>query len=145
MKYSELPDNKKEIFQVPDGYFEHLPGRVLQRIERQQTAQAPSTRKLYATPLRLAGMAAMLVLAAYLALWPRPQQSDSMPQTSAYVQVNSEDLLNGLTRAEVAEFMLSEEEITPDLLDLQGVLNEMPVTLLPEEEDLLLLDMADFF
>ncbi len=130
-KLNEIP--KKEIFGVPDGYFDDLPSRIQARIEgiRPQTAPA------FVFRYRLQYVVPVAIVVALAALWiisPRTATdvetvlaSIETEQLVAYLQdteVNTEDILQQI------EFSYEEiDEIETEVYDLDFTEEDLDILL----------------
>jgi hypothetical protein len=100
--------SKRNIFEIPDGYFDQLPLKIQSRVENSKASarSIPSFGIVvrYAIPLVVVG-----VVAGYL-LWPKPAS-----QHDILASVSTENLINFLNESDIS---------TEDLLDL-AKLDEM--------------------
>ncbi len=64
-----LPDRKENPFRVPDGYFDNLSDRVMDRIRMTEEQNVNSSRKIYLRPyLSLAASISGLALVVYIVM-----------------------------------------------------------------------------
>lgn len=98
-KLEDIP--KKEIFDVPEGYFDKLPGIIQARVAREVTPRFSMAR----FTLRYALPAMMVVVAAVL--WFMPQSSSTDPEA----------LLAGIQTEELVAFISEGDLSTEELMD----------------------------
>ncbi len=93
--------SKKNIFEVPDGYFDRLPLKIQAKVEsaKPSTSSSPSFALVfrYALPLVLVGIAAYL-------FWPKPNQSQ-------------DDLLASISTESLISFLNETDMSTEDLIE----------------------------
>jgi hypothetical protein len=94
MKLEDLP--KKEIFTVPDGYFEKLPGVIQARVAAPSKAARPVLRYTlqYALPV--------VVLLAAGIFWFAPATTSSTQAETLLADVNTEDLIAFLNDTDIS-------------------------------------------
>lgn len=100
-KLDDIP--KRNIFEVPDGYFDRLPLKIQARVEstKPSTGSSPffSFALRYAIPVVLVGM-----VAAYM-FWPKPYQ-------------NQDELLASVSTESLVSFLNETDISTEDLIEL---------------------------
>lgn len=93
MKLEDIP--KKEIFTVPDDYFDKLPGNIQARISVQKSERSffaiPMVR--YALPVLIVGIAAWF--------WLTPTSTAALTAEEMVAQVATEDLLAYINETDV--------------------------------------------
>jgi hypothetical protein len=96
MKLEDLP--KKEIFDVPEGYFEKLPGVIQARIaeRKQQTASRPVLRYAfqYAVPL-------VMIITIGL-IWFEKSDSNQSSTESLLADIQTKDLITYLNNTDMS-------------------------------------------
>ena len=98
-KLEDIP--KKEIFDVPEGYFDKLPGIIQARVASESTPRFSVAR----FTLRYALPAMMIVVAAVL--WFMPQSTSTDPEA----------LIAGIQTEELIAFISEGDLSTDELLD----------------------------
>lgn len=91
-KLEDIP--RKNIFEVPDGYFEKLPGIIQSRV----TSGEKQSRPVFSSALRLA-VPLVLVMAIAAVFWLDRPEADANPQ-SILASVQTEDLVAYLSEAD---------------------------------------------
>jgi hypothetical protein len=91
--------SKENIFRVPDGYFEKLPGVIQARVAK------PEPKNWFAPAFRFAMPVVALVLA--LAIWFTSQQGNSMEEQLNEIQ--TEELMAYLEESDLSADVLTEE------------------------------------
>jgi hypothetical protein len=137
MKLEDLP--KKEIFDVPEGYFEKLPGVIQARIadSKQQTTSRPVLRYAfqYALPL-------VMIITIGL-IWFEKSSPDQSATESLLAEIQTEDLITYLDNTDMTTDELLEhasldaadaEEIELEVYDLN--LDNEALDILTDEMDL---------
>ena len=122
MKLEDIP--KKEIFRVPEGYFDGLPSKIQARIDAQETGHQESFvfrfKLQYALPL--------LTLLALGILWfsryDQPKDAESL-----LASVETEDLIAYLNESEITtEDLLNHVEFNSlDLEEIETEVYELPL------------------
>lgn len=93
-KLDDIPG--KQPFEVPDGYFEQLPGRIQARIQG-----APSARAMaFGYSLRYAAAVVVLGIVAAVWLW-RPSTGDSQSPEAILASVGTSDLVAYLNEGDI--------------------------------------------
>lgn len=136
MKLEDLP--KKEIFDVPEGYFEKLPGTIQARIaERKQSESRPVLRYAfqYALPL--------VTIITIGFLWFENNSSNQSSTESLLAEIQTEDLITYLDNTDMSTDELLEhasldatdaEEIEQEVYGLD--LDDETLDILTDEIDL---------
>lgn len=110
-KLEDIP--KKQVFDVPEGYFEKLPGIIQARVASQQRQE--KVRPVFAYTLRYALPA---VLAVALVIFWFNRQSDVMSAESILASVQTEDLVAYLSEADLTtDELLEDVVLNPDDVD----------------------------
>jgi hypothetical protein len=118
-KLEDIP--KKEIFQVPDGYFEALPGILQSRIANKKSAQETSFFIRYRMALGYS-LSVVFILIASIFWYTRTAQSTDAE--SILAAVNTEALISYLEESDVTmEDLLQNIEFTGN--DLEDIENEV--------------------
>ncbi len=99
--------SKRNIFEVPDGYFDKLPSKIQARIEQNQPER--SAFSVFSFSLRYAMPALVIGLAVYL-IWPKTTSK-------------GEDLLASVSTEHLVAFLNETDMSTEDLLEAAN-LNE---------------------
>ena len=117
---------KKPIFNVPEGYFEQLPGKIQQRIDAGSNKEVPVFARLrlqYALPALV-----LLVIVAWLF-----RTTPATDAESILASVETEDMIAYLNSSELTtEEVLDEVQFNP--LDIEDI--EMEVYQLQLEDDI---------
>ncbi len=110
-KLEDIP--KKQVFDVPEGYFEKLPGIIQARVASQQRQE--KVRPVFAYTLRYALPA---VLAVMLVIFWFNRQADVMSAESILASVQTEDLVAYLSEADLTtDELLEDVVLNPDDVD----------------------------
>lgn len=110
-KLEDIP--KKQVFDVPEGYFEKLPGIIQARVASQQRQE--KVRPVFAYTLRYALPA---VLAVALVIFWFNRQADVMSAESILASVQTEDLVAYLSEADLTtDELLEDVVLNPDDVD----------------------------
>lgn len=103
MKLDDIP--KKNLFQVPDEYFEQLPGRIQSRVQGRQRQGA-----FYSRPVLRYALATFLVAAvAFAWVWRGAGGSDAESPETILASLATGDLIAYLDEAEVTTDELLDE------------------------------------
>lgn len=126
-RLDEIP--KKTLFEVPEGYFEKLPGRIQSRISQPEPAPAWGRMALrYALPVALIGIAAVVFLVNRPALSPEEVIAGiESEQLVAYLEdseINTDELLNGIT-LDTDELEMLELDALGDMELDEATLNDL--------------------
>ncbi len=98
---------KEDGFRVPEGYFEVLPGRIMERVRQERTA-VPLRRRFYRVAVA-AAVALFLAGGTWFATREAFAPSPTEQGLQAYI-LNNEEVDEIL----LYDFLEQEEEITPD-------------------------------
>ena len=110
MKLEDLP--KKPIFNVPEGYFEQLPGKIQARIETQK-----SPERAFVFRYRLQYVVPVILLAMAAVLWFNRSQSPADVET-ILASIETEQLVAYLNDSELTtEDVLEEVDFNSDDID----------------------------
>lgn len=118
MKLEDLP--KKEIFDVPEGYFEKLPGTIQSRIaERGQRESRPVLRYAfqYALPL-------VTIIAIGLVWFENTSSSNQSPAELLLAEIQTEDLITYLDNTDMTTDELL-ENASLDVTDAEEIEEEV--------------------
>jgi hypothetical protein len=111
MKLDDLP--KKNIYQVPDRYFDQLPGRVMARVREKESANNPvAMLAFWRQPFLRAGLAALALVLTFIYLFTF---KSGQPQPGA----GSEALLANVTEKEALEYLMVSDQL--ETRDLTGL------------------------
>ena len=89
-KYIEEKVGRRNPFQVPEGYFDHLADQVMASLpERQPVADAPKARRVTLRPLYYAAAAVCAFVISVVVWQSFPETSQPMPVQAS---VSSQDL-----------------------------------------------------
>lgn len=117
MKLDDLP--KKNIYQVPDRYFDQLPGRVMSRVREKESANNLVTMlPFWRQPLLQGALAGLALILSFVFIFTFNSQQ---PQPSAA----GEWMLADVTEKEAVEYLMASDQL--EAQDLTG----LP---LPEED-----------
>jgi|SRR5688572_319752 len=105
---------KKQIFEVPDGYFEKLPAIIQTRVSEQGKEKS---RWSYPSSLRLALPALILLIVGFF--WFNQFQSD-LNAENILASIETEDLMAYLSEADVSTDELL-ESVTLDAQDVMSI------------------------
>ena len=115
-KLEDIP--KKTIFEVPEGYFDKLPGVIQSRISEKKPVREGAS--YFALSLRYA-LPAIVFIAASLFVYQNYYNSQASDVTSILASVDSQDLVDYLDEDEVSMEDILEDvsagEINPDELN----------------------------
>lgn len=118
MKLEDLP--KKEIFDVPEGYFEKLPGVIQARIaeRKQQTTSRPVLRYAfqYALPL--------VIIGAIGLIWFEKSSSKPSSIEITLAEIQTEDLITYLDDTDMSTDELL-EHASLDAADVEEIEHEV--------------------
>lgn len=127
-RLDEIP--KKTLFQVPEGYFEKLPGRIQDRISRpERSLEVPALGKLalrYALPVVILGAAALFLVNKPELSPEEVIASIESEQLVAYLQdseLNTEDLLENVN-LDADEIINLEIDALGDMMIDEAVIEE---------------------
>jgi hypothetical protein len=115
------PDNipKKEFFNVPDGYFESLPGRIQARISK----ELPIQEQRFVTRYKLQYVFPVIIVLAATIFWFIPSQKSTDVQT-LLSQVETKDLVRYLSESDITtEDIL--ENVDFNSIDAEAIENEV--------------------
>lgn len=98
---------KKNQFEVPDGYFEDLPLRIQKRIESEQ--QRKQTIALPSWSLAMAASIALIIVSVYL-LQNNPSSSEDL-----LAEISEEDLIAYIDELEISSYDIA--TTFPDITD----------------------------
>ncbi len=121
-KLSDLP--KHNVYKVPEGYFERLPMRVM---ERTAGAGEPEQAWFAAVwkPVRVA-MAPLLLLAMFVGVYLFNVPSQPQPFTNSLSYVGEAEIVDYLSNdiyletADFAELAIANQEMTVDFLNISS-------------------------
>lgn len=115
---------KKQIFEVPDGYFEKLPGIIQSRVNDRRNE---SWRPAYRYSLQFA-LPAILLLVAGIFWFNQPQPDTSVENILASIQ--TEELISYLSEADMTtEELLDNVELRPeDANNIEESVYQFPLT-----------------
>jgi hypothetical protein len=118
MKLEDLP--KKEIFDVPEGYFEKLPGTIQSRItEGKQSESRPMLRYAlqYALPL-------VIIITIGFVWFENTSPSNQSPAELLLAEIQTEDLITYLDNTDMTTDELL-ENATLDATDVEEIEQEV--------------------
>jgi hypothetical protein len=121
-KLEDIP--KKQIFEVPDGYFEKLPGIIQSRVATER--REPSLWSVRSFGLRYA-LPAVILIAAGIFWFTRPQSDLTTENILASIQ--TQDLVAYLGEADfTTEELIEDADLdTEDALQIEGAVYEFPL------------------
>jgi CRP-like cAMP-binding protein len=133
-KLEDIP--KKTIFEVPEGYFDKLPGVIQSRIAEKNPVRERAS--YFALSLRYA-LPAIVLIAASIFVYQNYYNSESSDVESILASVDSQDLVDYLDEDDVSMEDILEDvdagEINPDELNTMEL----------DFSDVDLLDLSDEF
>jgi hypothetical protein len=119
MKLDDLP--KKNIYQVPDRYFDQLPGRVMSRVREKETANYPSAILTFLRQpfLRgaLAGLAIVLSFIFIFTLNPKNPQPANPSSDAA-------GLLSNISQKDAIDYLMTSDQLDTQDLSALSLSNE---------------------
>lgn len=105
MKLDELP--KKNIYEVPPGYFEKLPGILMTRVQEKNRERNPFwtlVTQTYWLRIALAGLALLIgIFFIFLVNTDKPGQHSQ----------NQEELMAAVSKKEAMDYLLNTEQLHP--------------------------------
>jgi hypothetical protein len=121
-KLEDIP--KKQIFEVPDGYFEKLPGIIQSRVANER--KEPTFWNARSFGLRYA-LPAFILVAVGIFWFTRPQSDLTTENILASIQ--TQDLVAYLGEADfTTEELLEDADLdTEDALQIEGAVYEFPL------------------
>jgi len=109
---------KKSIFEVPEGYFEHLPQKILTRIE----GNSVSRRPLLLRPQFQIGLAlALILIISIYRYWPKPETTYNLQESLSAIDTN--ELLQFAYNHDISFFEINTTVSIPDST-YQSIINE---------------------
>ena len=144
--WEKLTDNNQLPADVPEGYFEQLPDRVLSRIHRGEAASTPSAapvRRWALAPWTYAAAAVLCGAVAYV-LWPRTEPSAAEQDPLALLQQESPENVLQYVEENAYEYANGDRllwETPPDTIVPQNTGNAAPQPL-PSVAELKKIDVA---
>ena len=111
----DLPDGyneKKDIFRVPDGYFDHLPGRVMERVRKEGVSGSTAVVPLRQRVSRLLVAAAAVVL-LFIVSYSLLRRERNVPDNKAGNGVTAYVWSGDVDEQTLYEF-LEREDILPE-------------------------------
>jgi hypothetical protein len=111
MRLEDLP--KKNIYQVPDRYFDQLPAKVMARVRDKEAASNPvAWLTFWHQPFLRGALAGLALVLSFIFIFTinsdQPQSSDT-----------SEALLSSVSETEALDFLMNSDELeTQDLTGL---------------------------
>jgi hypothetical protein len=107
--WDNLP--KRNIYKVPEDYFERLPSRIMKRCEQPEVVARPSWFGLVFSPVRVA-MATLVLGGALITgiiAWDQPSPDSSSPDIS----------LAEISNEEIMQYLLASGQVDPlDMAEL---------------------------
>jgi len=117
MKLEDIP--KKEIFKVPDGYFDSLPSKIQARIDAQATGRQVSFFFQYKLQYALPLLVFLALGIFWYAQYNQPKDAETL-----LASVETEDLIAYLNESEIStEDVLTHIEFNSE--DLEEIENEV--------------------
>jgi hypothetical protein len=105
MKLDNLP--KKNIYQVPDRYFDQLPGRVMARVREKESANNPVALLFFwRQPFLRGALAGLALVLAFIFIY-------NFNSGSGQPTASSEALLSNVTEKEALEYLMASEQLAP--------------------------------
>jgi hypothetical protein len=113
MKLDDLP--KKNIYQVPDRYFDQLPGRVMARVREKESANNPVTMfTFWRQPMLRGALAGVALILSFIFIYTFTSTS---PQPQPFPA--GEWILSDVTETEAVEYLMASDQLeTQDLTGL---------------------------
>jgi hypothetical protein len=111
MKLDDLP--KKNIYQVPERYFDQLPGIVMARVRKKESANNPvALFSFWRQPFLRGALAGLALILSFIFIFTF--NSNPLQPSSA-----SKGLLSNVTENEVLDFLMTSNQLeTQDLAGL---------------------------
>jgi hypothetical protein len=121
MKLDDLP--KKNIYQVPDRYFDQLPGVVMARVREKEAANNPVTiSTFWRQPLLRVALASLaLVLTFFIIFSTNSNQSNSSQSNSSS---GSEVLLSSVSEKDAVEYLMTSDRLETQDLTILALTDE---------------------
>jgi len=113
MKLDDL--NKKNIYKVPEGYFDELPGRIQKRIEAEKEKSAFSSWNL-STSLKIAAPALAIALLIFFVVFQRPEKQKTLSYDEILNEVSVDEMISYLEMTDVTTDEIL-EEVNPENMD----------------------------
>jgi hypothetical protein len=111
MKLDDLP--KKNIYRVPDRYFDQLPGVVMARVREKESANNPVTMlAFWRQPMLRGALAAMALVLSFIFIYTFNSEQAQPASTSEF-------LLADITEKEAVDYLMASGRLEPQ--DLNGL------------------------
>lgn len=103
MKLDDLP--KKNVYLVPDRYFDQLPGRVMARVREKESVENPvALLSFWRQPLLRGALAGLALVLSFIYIFTFTAQP-SAPAASG------EDLLANVTEKEAVDYLMASDQL----------------------------------
>jgi hypothetical protein len=137
MKLDDI--HKENIFKVPDGYFDTLPGRIQDRILEagpEIASVRPIFYRRYLAPIAAAAMVVLLAVLVITEKKPTPEELIARVPTESLISylvssdISTEEIFENINPSIIAEDFFTEDDMSIDSLDISGedveqMLNEL--------------------
>jgi hypothetical protein len=132
IKLDELEN--KQVFSVPNGYFEQLPGQISQKIAQPQSTYAWFRLPVFRYGAALASIFLIVIVGYFIFRTPETQ----LEQPEAILsQVSRQDIIQYLQQADVSQYELVERASDANIILEENALEEIEINqeILLEETD----------
>ena len=133
----DLKQSGQEEFSVPDGYFENLPHRVMDRIHAEESKPVPLWKWLGGPVLKLTlGAVALFAVSAYFIMMDQPKNDVLSLESCDEVQFTIEDAqMAGIAEDDVISALIYDdiEEEYQEIQEAEYILDNVDVDLLLQE------------
>ncbi len=127
LKLNDIP--KHQVHQVPEGYFDRLPMRIMARTAAQEPVADTLWLAQLGQPLRLA-LAPLLLLFVFVGIYLFGIQQAPQPQNVTIASLSSTEIVNYLDMytnvetADLEEHLVADPSLTADFLNVSSVAAE---------------------
>ena len=136
-KLSDIP--RHNVYRVPEGYFDRLPMRVMERTAAQEhMASAPWLARLW-QPVRLA-VAPLLLLFLFVGAFLFSMQQVPQQETLTVATLSDEEIVNYLSTyaqtetADLEEFLAADQSLASDFLNVSAMTAEEELQYYPLDD-----------
>ncbi len=126
MKLDDI--HKEDIFKVPNGYFDTLPGRIQDRILEAgpKIAVRSIFDRRYLAPMAAAAMIILLAVLVITEKKPTPEELIAGVPTESLISylvssdISTEEIFENINPSIIAEDFFTEDDMSIDSLDISG-------------------------